>query len=701
MTKSVAEYDQKVDLIIAKLNLQHGKRGISVLDQLERYQRPHYERYWVHNPQLYRWFAEQLIRTGSLTHALSVTRAGRSRFRSDPLLRLFEVVTLTRSGNLDQAEASLQRAERILRDEIAENSRFAADVYCQWGRVFQGRCIRERSSERSMPLAIQAANCFAQASAREPEWHYPMISNAVMRVAAGQFGFAEQLAKQTLDLANRNQANWRIKPPARQDELEWCEIAQCLANAILADENTARMHYDAASDGLRRRGEIGTLGSLHRDLEFLNRFNTRRLSLLDNHSVLAFAGHIVDQPNREKPRFPISDGLLESRLAEEIKQNLRTLRPIVAYCSLAAGSDIIFAEQVLRFPTRIELHVVLPFDFEVFLRRSVDFDQHPNYAHWRQRAEWIKNRPDVQVHYSTTESFLGSEDLLYSLANRYLQGLAIMHADELCVEPVALVVLEGQDSAPQRLGGTAYFLHHWRTRSGKDKKHFVQIDLSCVRNGDLVCTYDSHRSFQKQPVKSAKFITGNKLRRHEERSMLFADIEKYSQIPDKILPDVMTQFYSRVNDLLKQQGGKQLHYNTWGDAIYVVYEQPEEAADLAIKLHNSLKDQPIPLSETAGDSARELRVRIGLHHGPVHFWAENPNKKANNSKNEKSYCGQHISTAARVEPLATVGATYCTEQFAALLTTRAGQRFRCERVGVRRLPKKFGSARLFRIREEK
>lgn len=69
----------------------------------------------------------------------------------------------------------------------------------------------------------------------------------------------------------------------------------------------------------------------------------------------------------------MEDGRLQGQVAEEIRENLTKLRPIAAYCSLAAGSDILFAEQVLANPERIELHVVLPFDFQDFLSNSVDF----------------------------------------------------------------------------------------------------------------------------------------------------------------------------------------------------------------------------------------------------------------------------------------------------------------------------------------
>lgn len=153
--------------------------------------------------------------------------------------------------------------------------------------------------------------------------------------------------------------------------------------------------------------------------------------------------------------------------------------------------------------------------------------------------------------------------------------------------------------------------------------------------------------------------------------MLFADIVEYSHVPDRDLLPFMSAFFGIVNELRKEcseRGVRAIDSNTWGDALYSVFGRPDQAADFASQLLERLED----LRALPDWRQTKIQVRIGLHAGPVFDWPDAV-------RDCKSFAGRHISQAARVEQVAEANSIYCTEQFAALLTFAAGDRFRCER----------------------
>jgi len=93
-----------------------------------------------------------------------------------------------------------------------------------------------------------------------------------------------------------------------------------------------------------------------------------------------YTGHMVDQPGRILPRFPIE---LEAAVAAAVRQRLEILRPMAAYGSAACGSDILCLEAMLELGG--ETHIVLPFPPAEFHRVSVDFAP----GRWGERFERV------------------------------------------------------------------------------------------------------------------------------------------------------------------------------------------------------------------------------------------------------------------------------------------------------------------------
>ena len=101
-----------------------------------------------------------------------------------------------------------------------------------------------------------------------------------------------------------------------------------------------------------------------------------------HHTVLLFTGHLLDSIDRISARFPyrlISE--VRRMIAAEVFRFRREGTDQVAISSLAAGSDILFAEAILE--TGIPLHIYLPQPPHEFADRSVQYaknhaDEDPN-----------------------------------------------------------------------------------------------------------------------------------------------------------------------------------------------------------------------------------------------------------------------------------------------------------------------------------
>jgi hypothetical protein len=85
-------------------------------------------------------------------------------------------------------------------------------------------------------------------------------------------------------------------------------------------------------------------------------------------TTVVFTGHMIDRPEREKPRFREKD---TEAVRAAIDAELERLGAGFGYASAACGSDIIFLEAMLERGG--EIHVVLPAPAEAFRAGSVDF----------------------------------------------------------------------------------------------------------------------------------------------------------------------------------------------------------------------------------------------------------------------------------------------------------------------------------------
>jgi hypothetical protein len=169
---------------------------------------------------------------------------------------------------------------------------------------------------------------------------------------------------------------------------------------------------------------------------------------------LVFTGHMIDAPGRIPPRFPPE---MEHRAADAIRAQVRSaLRAsggsLVGFASGARGGDILFHEVCLA--ERVPTHLVLPFEPQRFLKRSV---LGARTGDWGKRFKSLWRRLS-QTHRHVLEGegpdpFGACNDAMFMMAQE--QG-----------ESVELLALwDGAGAA--KPGGTAAFAERVRKSGGK------------------------------------------------------------------------------------------------------------------------------------------------------------------------------------------------------------------------------------------
>jgi class 3 adenylate cyclase len=411
--------------------------------------------------------------------------------------------------------------------------------------------------------------------------------------------------------------------------------------------------------------------------------------------LIVFAGHNADLP--EMPaRFPAESIPIVQAL---LREKLKAMEARVGLVSAAAGADLLFIE-ALREQPDATYHVVLPWSKDEFFLTSVEpYDKAQPEPFWQPRfKEALKKSATIR---ELGQVFEPGDDVGWEYTQEVTAGLALLTAriSRLDVQPIAL----WDGNIGRGAGGTASFIALWEHYL---KQRPIIIDLpkaatSCpvsIRSGHLRCEKDSLHQ--------------------EVKSMLFADIVGYSKLSEKVIREFVEIFMLRLSDLLSRSLYAPRNVNTWGDAIYAVFDYAEDAGRFALELTKMIQDgekdwvqKGIFHSEYDAEHGqvikRPLNIRVGLHTGPV-FAHYNPILR------QLGFTGSQVSRAARIEPVATPGEVYSSEEFAAMAELGAQIRlkkpdlnqprwdkadgFVCEYAGSMALAKNYpGRYRIYRV----
>jgi class 3 adenylate cyclase len=427
--------------------------------------------------------------------------------------------------------------------------------------------------------------------------------------------------------------------------------------------------WSAAEDWFRRAVEVAgkRFGDLHSPrriarllLTYLGGDRDRIEGCFRVPSVVVFAGHIVDVPGRSNPRFPAQ---LEPAVLESLRERLKSLNVGFGYSSVACGSDILFAESLLEAGS--ELHIVLPYEKEQFIKDSVEIVRAGN---WGARCEAVLERA-TDVALASDQRLTGST-VQFEYSNLLLFGSAVARAEQLDTTLVPLAVWDGKPGDGP--GGTAWTIENWRSKG---------LAVEIIRIDEILRSSCPnllvHAAPPPRPVQIPSFPVLELT--PAIRGLLFADAVGFSKLGEDEVARFVHYFLGLIGELAEKSPHAPILKNTWGDGLFFVFPNVKHAGVFALELREAVsgvdwKEKGLP----------EQAMRIGVHAGPVYSCMDPVTRQRN-------CIGAHVSRAARIEPITPPGHVYASQAFAALAAAAGVREFRCEYVGQTSLAKHYGT----------
>jgi class 3 adenylate cyclase len=574
---------------------------------------------------------------------------GLGQYPDEWLLKLEAVLSLVRAGALTMARTKFEAFGL----EAVRNY----DVLVVLGRLLREEGLAATESAQRQPALRCGAAVLREAAAlgdgANINAHRANIDAAGMLVLAGDRDEGQSLAATTAaalqgDLSTVTTASERFA------------VLEILARALVIAGEISQALDLVPKLKQPRAGLAESLAAMVHQLSEIAALQPGGADLLDSlrpAPVAHYTGHIISGPGWPNPRFPRQE---EHVVAARIADFLDRTPVSAAYGALAAGADILFAEALLC--RGIPLHVVLPFCQDDFIDLSV----RPSGAGWIGRFHNCLSRA-ASVRYSTEDRHLG-HDHLFEYGGQLAMGLTVLMAQQLQTLPLQVALWDGVHSSG--VAGTVKNLWIWE-RTG----HQRQVISSGAALGDR-----SVADYSPPPPPSDLRIT---------RAMLFGDVKGFSKLSDADIPNFAKVVMGGVAEVIARYDGQLALKNSWGDGIFLVFDDAGQAADCALAMQEFMAG----LDLAAAKLPSHISLRIGAHLGPA-YKIDDP------ILGRPNYWGSHVSRAARIEPVTPEGHVYVTEPFAAVLALHNAGAFACDYVGQTATAKGFGVHRLFLLRRQ-
>jgi class 3 adenylate cyclase/tetratricopeptide (TPR) repeat protein len=486
--------------------------------------------------------------------------------------------------------------------------------------------------------------------------YYPGINAATMSLILGEKDRAQRVANDVIEICEASKGDY------------WSLATLGEAYLIAGNKGKASECYGEAIN--KARGNYGNVNSSYQQLCLMRPYITipeELFELLKPPGIVAFTGHMIDHPERAKARFP---ECLVTSVKEELSIALNRIDAKIAYASAACGADILFIEAMIERGG--EINVVLPFRQDDFMKTSVSFAG----KHWEDRFHRSLKKA-TSVKYVTEEGYFGNDDL-FAFAGTIIQGLCILRAKSMHTLPTLLTLWDRKERNRQ-LGGTADTLTYWPY---PDSLTIVDLPTAKATASPekvaMACTVEE------EPISNTPLGIDRTL-----KCILFADIMGFSKLQEEHTPFFMYEFLRGFSQKLQTFDPQPEVLNTWGDAVFAVYEDARNMAEFAFTLRDMIRH----VDWASTNFPSEMDIRIALHAGPV-FEGMDPIIGRPNSY------GAHINRAARMEPVTVPGCIYASEQFAAKLIVESKDQYSLEYVGVLSLPKDFGQQETYHVRRQ-
>ena len=316
---------------------------------------------------------------------------------------------------------------------------------------------------------------------------------------------------------------------------------------------------------------------------------------------IVFTGHLPDLPGR-RPRFPVTR---TEEVRGLIRARLDRLDARVGLCGAAAGADLLFIEEMRARGGTV--HVVLSWARGEYLETSVrPFDAAGGLSpSWEARFhEGLKHAATVR---ELGQVYQPSDPVAWQYVMEVTAGLAQLTAQGSRLDVHPLSLWDGQRGGE---AGTAAFHSFWRDVQGHAPE-VIELPTAKEAAGVAVVRERGRRSER------------NIVEQHV-KSMLFADIVGYSKLTEQAIPAFVREFLGRVSERVASSAYAPMSVNTWGDAVYAVFDRAESAGNFALELVQMIGEAEdvwrsfnlVWEEKVAGEEkprVRPLNVRVGLH----------------------------------------------------------------------------------------
>ena len=577
--------------------------------------------------QYHRKFQDALG-SGDMFALFERTREAIAKFPDDPEVRYLQALAMARLGD---PHAAMRLYERNRVEEISSE-----DAIALKGRLLKDLAVRSTGAEQ-IGLYRQASEAYREAY-RLSDGYFSGINAATTSFLAGDLGEAQELAAAIARRADvAEPQDYFAAASGAEAKLVCGEVEQ--ATVLFAE---ARRRSDASP---------GMVASTARQVTLiagkLSAAEALRRALLDSirpTPVIHYCGHMF-----------AAGWSPETAVAEQVKAILDEADVLVGYGQLACGADIVIAEALLARGG--ELHVVLPFAEEDFIKSSVAVGG----EEWVDRYEKARDAAS-SVTFATQMQWV-NDDQQFSYCAKLVMGLAQLRASVMQADTFQLAVWDGEPTAA--IAGTAAHCAEWAELGGNSRVISVPKERPALAMPEATHV----------PEKASWKLC----------SMLFADFAGFSLLDEDHLKRFLEVVMGRIAKVLDSHSKVVLCRNSWGDAIFAVIETPAMAAEIALEIQAEL--DPVTLRSIG--LPPDGGMRISLHHGPIfeHFDAV---------QTARTYYGTEVTVAARIEPRVPVGAIYTTQPFAALIESDLNN-YHFEYVGKMDLAKNYGERILYRL----
>lgn len=169
--------------------------------------------------------------------------------------------------------------------------------------------------------------------------------------------------------------------------------------------------------------------------------------------------------------------------------------------------------------------------------------------------------------------------------------------------------------------------------------------------------------------------------------VIFTDIEKYSALKDADLKIFFNKIIPVIFEELKTYKESAIIWNTWGDAIFAIYDKAETAINMALAYREAFNKIDF---ESFG--IKKLNPRIAGNFGEFELAFDPVSGKSN-------VHGTLVNITARIEPVTTPGEIFVTKEFRDMSISSYDKvdNVRFEDMGEIKLPKNAGALNLYRL----